>query len=292
MNASVRQRLNDALAKATKAETAIASYMLSNLGEMPFETAATLAQKIGVSELTVGRFCRSIGYKRFKDLKTDLKADIGDRPWLIGDRLREFQRRSRSGADEFAKGLELEIAGLVKVYEMAHTREWQRVVKRLARKPRVYVAGFQTERGMAAIFAHQLQYLRDGVQLLDLAGGNFAELLLSDRRNSCLVMFEARRYSRLAKLLAQKAHEAGIPTTLVTDPFCDWGRGVVGEILIVPTEFNLFWDSTAQMASLVNLLVNGVFNELGPDIEKRMNDVSALYSAFIGYVGEVSGPEK
>jgi DNA-binding MurR/RpiR family transcriptional regulator len=284
MNASVRQRLSDSLAKATKAEAAIASYMLANLDEMPFETAATLAKKVGVSELTVGRFCRSIGYKRFKDLKTDLKADIGDR-------LREFQHRSRDGADELAKGLELEIAGLVKVYELAHTREWRRVVKRLARKPRVFVAGFQTERGMAAIFAHQLQYLRDGVQLLDLAGGNFAELLLSDRRNACLLLFEARRYSRLAKLLARKASEAGIPATLVTDAFCDWGRGLVDEILIVPTEFNLFWDSTAQMASLVNLLVNGVFNELGPDIEKRMNDVSALYSAFIGYVGEVSGPE-
>jgi DNA-binding MurR/RpiR family transcriptional regulator len=126
--------------------------------------------------------------------------------------------------------------------------------------------------------------------LIDLEGGNFAELLVSGKDQSCLVIFEARRYSRMARLLASKARKAGIPTTLVTDAFCDWGRDLVDEMFVVPTEFNLFWESTAQMASLANLLVNGVFIELGPAVEERMNEVSRLYSRFTGYVGDPSGP--
>ena len=43
-------------------------------------------------------------------LKAELKEDIGDRPWLIGDRLREFRERNRKGDDELARSLELEIA--------------------------------------------------------------------------------------------------------------------------------------------------------------------------------------
>ena len=104
------------------------------------------------------------------------------------------------------------------------------------------------------------------------------------------MLFEARRYSRMARLLAQEAKRLGIPTTLITDAFCDWGRGLVDEMFVVPTEFNLFWESTAQMASLVNLLVNGVFIEIGPEVENRMNEISRLYSAFTGYVGDPSGP--
>ena len=61
-------------------------------------------------------------------------------------------------------------------------------------------------------------------------------------------------------------------------------------MFVVPTEFNLFWESTAQMASLVNLLVNGVFIEIGPEVENRMNEISRLYSRFTGYVGDPSGP--
>jgi DNA-binding MurR/RpiR family transcriptional regulator len=279
------------MAAGSKADRALASYMLAKLSSIPFETAATLAAKVAVSEPTVGRFCRTIGYKSFKDLKEQLREDIGDRPWLISDRLREFQQRTLAGEDQLAQSLQLEMAGLVAVYELAQTDEWKRTVKRLATSKAVYVAGFQTERGMAQFFANQLQYLRDRVHLMDLAGGNFSELLLADHEEACLVIFEARRYSRMARLLAMEARDTGIPTTLITDAFCDWGRDLVDEILVVPTEFNLFWDSTAQMASLTNLLMNGVFIEIGPSVEERMNKVSMLYSRFTGYVGDLSGPK-
>jgi DNA-binding MurR/RpiR family transcriptional regulator len=180
---------------------------------------------------------------------------------------------------------------LVRIYEMAQTKEWRRLVKRLANVPQVYVAGFQTERGMAQIFANQLQYLRPGVQVVDLAAGNFAEVLLSAPKQACLILFEARRYSRLALLLASEAKRAGIATTLITDSFCDWGHDLVDEMFVVPTEFNMFWDSTAQMASLGNLLINSIFNELGPAVEQRMNRIAELYSRFTGYVGDQAGPQ-
>jgi len=113
---------------------------------------------------------------------------------------------------------------------------------------------------------------------------------LSGETERCLVIFEARRYSRMAKVLAEQAKAAGIKTTLITDSFCDWGQGLVDEMLVVSTEFNLFWDSTAQMASLSNLLINAVFVELGPQVEARLNRMAELYGRFTGHVGDSSGP--
>lgn len=290
MDGSVRQRLSKCIEDGSKADRAIASYMLGHISTIAFETAASIAAKVSVSEPTVGRFCRSLGYKSFKDLKDHLKRDIGNKPWLISDRLQDFQRRAKAGEDQLARGLELEMAALVQVYELAHTPEWERLVKRLASAPAVFATGFQTERGMAQIFVNQLHYLRDRVHLIDLAGGNFSEVLMSEYSGACLVIFEARRYSRMARLLAQDAKKLGISTTLVTDGFCDWGHDLLDEMFVVPTESNLFWESTAQMASLVNLLVNGVFIELGPDVEQRMNEVTRLYSRFTGYVGDPTWP--
>lgn len=292
MHTGMRQRLKECLTSGSKADRVLASYILAKTSEIPFETAATLAIRVGVSEPTVGRFCRSLGYKSFKDLKEQLGQDIGDRPWLISDRLREFQQKSLAGKDQLAAALKLEMAGLVAVYELAQSEEWAPAVKRLATTKRVFVAGFQTERGMAQMFGNQLQYLRDGVSVLDLAGGNFVEVLATNPEDTCLVVFEARRYSRLAQVLVREAHRAGIPVTLVTDAFCTWGRDHVAEIFVVPTEFNLFWDSTAQMASLINLLLNSISIEIGPGVEARMNRVSQLYSQFTGYVGDDSGPDR
>ena len=76
MRDSVRDRLNASLERATKTEKAIASFMLANLNGLPFETAATLAQKIGVSEPSVGRFCRAIGYEGWHDFKLKLAQSL------------------------------------------------------------------------------------------------------------------------------------------------------------------------------------------------------------------------
>lgn len=290
MSQTLRQRLQACLANGSRADKALASYMLAQMPSLPFETAASLAEKVSLSEPTVGRFCRTLGYKSLKDLKSSLAEEIGDRPWLISDRLRDFQQRSLAGDDQLARSLQLEIAGLVRLYELAQSEEWKRVARRLATSPSVYVTGFQTERGLAQYLANQLQYLRDGVHLVDLAAGNFSELLLSGEAGRCLVIFEARRYSRMAKVLAQEAKAAGIATTLVTDSFCDWGRELVDEMLVVSTEFNLFWDSTAHMASLSNLMINAVFVELGPQVEQRLNRMAELYGRFTGHVGDNSGP--
>ncbi len=286
MSKPLRDRLTEALSSASKADKVLANYLLAELPALPFETAASIATRVGVSEPTVGRFCKAIGYEGFKDLKKNLRSDMGDGPWLIGDRLRDLQARTKAGEDQLGRGLELEMAALVAVYEAAHSPEWEKVVSRLAQARTVYACGFQTERGMAQIFVNQLQYLRDGVHLLDLASGNFAEVLAMQDTNAALVIFEARRYSRHAQLLAAEAKAAGIPVTLITDPYCDWGHEVASEIFVVPTSFNLFWDSTAQMASLANLLVNGVFLELGPSVEDRMNKIARLYSRFTGHVGD------
>lgn len=285
---TIEQRLKECLATGSKAERRIATFMLANIAQLPFDTAASISKRIGVSEPTVGRFCRTLGYQNFKALKDDLQHDVAGGPWLIGDRLKEFYDRSKGGEDQLGRGLELEIASLVRIYELARTEQWARAVDKIARSHYVFVAGFQTERGIAQYFANQLQYLRPNVHLVDVAAGNFSEVLLNERKSTALVMFEARRYSRLSELLAKNAKSRDIYLALVTDSYCDWGRDLADDMFIVPTEFNMFWDSTAHMANLSNLLINSVFKELGPSVEERLNSVTRLHGDFIGYVGDVA----
>ena len=259
--------------------------MLSNLQGLPFETAATLGQKIGVSEASIGRYCRSLGYRHLKDLKSNLRSQFGNKAWLIGDRLKEFHARSSRGSSELALALERELAAVVGVYELASTPEFTRWVARLSHCPAVYVSGFQTERGHAVQLVHNLQYLRPGVQLADVAGGHFAEVLLADPKSTCLVLFDGRRYSRTTHQLAAAAARRGIAVTLVTDPYCDWAHGLVSELFTVETDLNHFWDTTSAMASLVGLAVNGVFKELGAGVETRMEEVTGLYNELVGHTG-------
>ena len=282
--ADLRQRLAASLTSATRAEAAIAGYFLHNLDSLPFETAASVAEKIGVSEASIGRYCRSLGYAHFKGLKASLQTDLGERAWLIGDRLRDFAEQSCNTTAALSRGLEREMAMLVANYETAASPAFAAVAARLAQCPQVFIAGFQTERGHAQYLCNLLQYLRPGVHLVDLAGGSFAEVLLAPPGQACLVIFEARRYSRLARSLAQAAQRVGVPVTLVTDPYCDWAHGLVSELFPVQVDLGQFWDATPGFASLSGLLANAVFGQLGPAaVEARMTLFSNHYDDFIGH---------
>lgn len=148
---------------------------------------------------------------------------------------------------------------------------------------KVFVAGFQTERGIAASMVHLLQYLRDGVQLVDGAAGHYADVLLCPPEDCALVVFEARRYSRQCPtVMPQGARGWHCRHPGDRHTFCDWAEQNADEVFRVPTEFNLFWESTAAMLSLVHLLINEVCKQLGPDVEKRLEATAALHNEFVG----------
>lgn len=57
------------IAEMTPAERAIAQYIASNQTTVIYLTARELAEHVGVSDATVVRFCQSLGYSGFKELK-------------------------------------------------------------------------------------------------------------------------------------------------------------------------------------------------------------------------------
>src|SRR3546814_7498586 len=70
-NVPLLQRLQAELETYSTADRAIASYILAHYPTLAFETAMTLAAKVGVSEITIGRFTRKLGYRNFKTMKNE-----------------------------------------------------------------------------------------------------------------------------------------------------------------------------------------------------------------------------
>lgn len=275
-------RLEAELQNFTAAERQIALFLLNNRESVPFETASSLATRLGVSAITVGRFCRALGFKHFRELKEHLRGAVS-LPWLAGTEFRDFLS-SFTDKDKRRRTLEREIEQLVAVYERSQNKAWTDSVALLAKSALVQIIGFQTERGIAALLAHNLQYVRPDVHLVEPSSGHFGEILLNSKKNRCLVIVDVRRYSRQSQLLAQKANEAGIPLVIITDTQCDWAPRYSTNVLTADSDGALFWQSSAAMVVLVNLLVNDVVGHSGGEhVEERLKLISDLYEEFVGF---------
>lgn len=283
-------RLESEMDRFTESERLIANFLLTNRQAIPYETAHSLATKLAISPVTVGRFCRRLGYRNFRDLKTAFQFDVAVAPWPSGDRLGSMLEAG-AGEPALQRDLDLNIAGLVEVYRLAQTREWRAIVERLAQASAVHVAGFQTERGLAAHFAHLLQYVRPAVRMADLAAGHFADVLIDGARGDCVVIVETRRYSRQSQKLARQCRDRGLSLVIVTDKYCHWARKYTDHVLALPTESGFFWDTMVPIFAALTLLANGVVLALGSRVEQRLAEVSELYQEFVGHVGQAARRE-
>lgn len=278
-------KLRGELDQYTPSERAIASYILSHQDTLAYETASSLADRVGVSAVTVGRFARSLGFKHFKAIKSELKKSSAETmPWLIGKELAQFVNSPGPEIDKDSN-FELEVNALMQAYHLTSTPEWTKIVSLLSHSPVVHIAGFQTERGIAMLFANHLQFMRDGVRLVDASAGNYADVFASEGSQSCLVVIDVRRYSRQSFLLAERASQEGIPLIVLTDLFCDWAPKLTPHVLALPTQTGLFWSSPVSLVCTVNLLVNSVIKSIGPGVERRLDRLTQLHQIFTGYVG-------
>jgi DNA-binding MurR/RpiR family transcriptional regulator len=278
MTKDLQKKLKSQWETFTTAEQKIASYLLHNISGIPFETAASLGKRVGVSAMTVGRFLRNLGYAGVGDLKEELR---GEAPWMQLYKISE----PSADADYVSESLQAEIRSLNDVYALARTEEWAPIVKMLVSADRVSVASFQHGSFLGLGFASSLQHVRPRVLFESGADGSYTGMLLDSTEKSCVVLIDIRRYSRHFRLLAEEVVvERGIPLLIITDTQCYWARQLTPHVLMIPMQTGRAWHSFGTLTSLFSLLINAVIREMG-DVFGRIGDITELRQKFIGYDG-------
>ncbi len=266
---AILQMLKKGIPTYTPTGKKIASYLLANLHQVPFETADSIARATGTTGISVGRFLRQIGFQNLEDLKQSLRTDVG-RPWMQTDRLDSFRRHQGGEAQPLDRYLKLELDAIRHGYHLAATKEFARIADRLAHAEAIFVVGVQSHRGIANSFYSQLEYIRPRVYYVDGASGAYVESLNSEFATPYLVISDFRAYASLTRHYCEAASRRGLPLLLITDFHCAWARDYPLDLLELRTDVEQFWDAWSPLAALQNLLLSAVVQRLGPGLDSRL----------------------
>ncbi|MEW9616518.1 MurR/RpiR family transcriptional regulator [Shinella sp. S4-D37] len=246
----------------------IASHLRDNWDRLPYETGASLAAALGLSEMTVIRFIRQLGYANLKDFKEALKPTAGAEAASMGN---VFKRLQLDPLEErtLEKSLKRELEAVTEAYKLTTLPRWRHCVETIADPQFVSVVGFQASRGLAIDFSSRLQYVRPKVRFSEDHAGVFAEILDMSGESHCLVLVDTHSYARKGVLLAEKARDAGMPLVIVTDKFSNWAYEYTDLVLQGETFVETFWDSSASLTVILNLLIDSIAQRHSKTVQSR-----------------------
>ncbi|KIN74966.1 Transcriptional regulator, RpiR family protein [Sulfitobacter noctilucae] len=270
----------------SKAESTVARWVETDLMQVPIDTAGELAKHAGVSEMTVTRFVRRLGYKNFKAFMSAVNADLRQSRGFDSALRQSRVAIPVTTRDELARQLELEIEAIVEVYRLAGTEQWEHALDAATAARYIKVCGFQGSMGLAMDFATRLKYARSGVRFVSGTSGNWSEIFEDDVEDSCVVLVDTVPYAQTSLKIAELCLRRSIPLITVTDRYDPWPRQYTPHALSVSTVTKTFLDSTAGLSALLNLLLNGITARAGVAAHERVKDMSTLGRHFAAYTFE------
>ncbi|HTN97755.1 MAG TPA: MurR/RpiR family transcriptional regulator, partial [Nordella sp.] len=180
--------------------------------------------------------------------------------------------------------LQLELDAVRKAYALTGSELWAEAVHEIVRREAVYVVGFQASQGLALDFASRLLYARPNVFHIDDNTGTYTEILTADPKTSVLIYIDTAAYATRGLKLLDRVKQVGLPTVIVTDRFSHWAFAYTKHVFEGHTHVQTFWDSTAALSVILNLLTNAVATRLGAKAKKRfevMRDLGRHFEEFI-----------
>ncbi|WP_223507568.1 MurR/RpiR family transcriptional regulator [Pseudomonas sp. BF-B-25] len=280
---SFLQLLEQQFSSLTPTGKRIASYLLGNPEQLPFESADSIAQQASTTGISVGRFLRSLGYKNIDEVKQSLRGDTPT-SWLITDRIAAF-RVEANQEDALDRSMSREVEAIQYAYGLARSDAFAKIVQRIHEADAVFILGIQSTRGILTAFHSHLEYIRPKVYYVDGLSGIYAETLNSGFANPYAIISDFRAYSSVTQTFCDAAAESSLPLALITDLQCPWARDYALDLLQLKTDVGQFWDSPAPLACLLNLIVSAVAEKYGDRLDERLAKNRQLQKAFGQFEG-------
>lgn len=151
---SIRDILESTLPTMSQRQAQLGRYILDHITEVPFLSAAELADRANVSEPTVIRFSRSLGYTGYQDLRKEaqkfIKAYLGP-----GDKVRSVLKLTPDHHGIIDKVFDSQVAALEETRNLLSRKAFWEAVEALCSAKSVFLFG---QGGMSALSLAMLDF--------------------------------------------------------------------------------------------------------------------------------------
>ncbi len=238
--------------KLTKAQLKIAEYFIQNPERVGISSSMEVAREIGVSDASIIRFARAIGYEGFTELKNDIyntmakQATGGVNSLSLTERLEHSDIRCGED-DAMADFCHLTEYSLERTFQLNSSQQFESVVSMLMNAQHRYLVGFRGCAGTVAHFAYVLRPLMEHVFCITEEGPGCVSQMQDIDEGDCMVLFALSRYYKIDLKMAKLAKDRGARLCVITNSPLSPLKELADEVLLVETKLMSYFNSVASI---------------------------------------------
>lgn len=261
----LKERINSRTKQMTASQLRIAEYVLGTPEDAVFLTARQLAERVQVSEATVIRFARFLGFSGYQEFYAAMTAYLMDRLSTIR-RLAEYT--TPQGNDLFERAIQKDMDTLAQAQAALPSENLKRIGKLLAEAPAVYIAGYRSSYSLAWYLSFYLSWILPNVHILRMDIS--FEMLSNAPKGSVVLGISFPRYSSWTVRAIAIAKELGLTTAALTSDGLSPLAANAQYTVSIPYQPISFIDSFAAPMSLLNCIILSVAEALGPKMKEKL----------------------
>jgi DNA-binding MurR/RpiR family transcriptional regulator len=200
----------------TKSEKQIADYLRKNQEESAFLSVGELAEKLDLSEATLVRFARSLGFDSYPAMREVLQENFRRRV-THSARLRSRLDDLRESGDIFERLVVSEMDYMTQSLESVNRDALHQAVQLMESRKRIFIFGLGPSVSLVELMRIRLERFGHQVIPLTTAGREILEPLVSMTENDLLFAICFFDVTPALRLLLDYAQDMRCPVIMLTD---------------------------------------------------------------------------
>jgi DNA-binding MurR/RpiR family transcriptional regulator len=256
----------------TPSERKIAKHLIEHLAELPFETVITLASKLKLSPMTIGRFVRSLGYNQFSDIREDLRE--AENP--VSTPISLLSATIEQANNPLSALLVQQIQAIQSIYDLSNQPVWQAALEFITVSQDVFIASSSDTLELSRCFHSRLLEHRRNVHHIQENGSAYVALFDCNPEKTLLILMDCGGNLASLMRLAKAARKSGYKTLLITARYYEWGPDSADICLTLPLPQDGGQRHNLQLVSIIEFLLHSVTTIRGAQTGDRTRRMTEL----------------
>lgn len=265
-------------ANLTKTQKLIARYILDNSADACFMTSTEIALKLDVSESSVIRFSRSLGFSGFMDFQKVLRKEYQDKVLSISNTItvpaQRVAKRAKleRNSDYINRHFKNALQNLETLFTTNTLDAFEDAADVIVAGKRKYIAASRGNACLGDYFLLYLKHILPHVTSTNTAAISPIDHMCNITKEDCLIVFSFPRYSSLDRVTTEMAKEAGASIVVITDKPSALLAQYATVLITVPVDSNAFFNSLIGPQFVAEILLDTISHKVN-GIEKRLKKI-------------------